>query len=100
MEELLTPEDLSSIEKAKQYLGSAEYDMANWDLDTNQILSLRFIPYRSIGKTGILLGIKLDKVLINTGKETVCNEKVTAAICDNRLSTKENYHVILHKELL
>lgn len=100
MEELLTPEDLSSIEKVKQYLDSTEYDAATWDVDTDQILNLRFIPYRSIGKSGMLLGIKLDKVLINTGKEIVCNEKVTAAICDNRLSTKEDYHVILHKELL
>jgi len=62
---------------------------------------LRFIPYRSVGRqNGILLGLVLDKVLVRQGKDAICNEKVTAAICDDVLSVCNDYHVILHKELL
>jgi stage II sporulation protein GA (sporulation sigma-E factor processing peptidase) len=100
MEELIPAEDLACIEMARQYINSHGQEGEAFELDTGQMLNLRFIPYRSIGKTGMLLGIKLDKVLIDTGKETISNEKVTAAICDNRLSAKDDYHVILHKELL
>ncbi len=97
---LLTPEFARDLEKAKQYLEGNELDTGSWNLGTESILRLRFIPYRSVGKSGMLLGIQLDKVLIGRGKETICNEKVTAAFCDNPLSSKEEYHVILHKELL
>jgi stage II sporulation protein GA (sporulation sigma-E factor processing peptidase) len=69
-------------------------------LCTNQI-KIRIIPYKSIGKQkGMLLGLVLDKVLVKQGKDTICNEKVTAAIYDDILSTGNEYHVILHKELL
>jgi stage II sporulation protein GA (sporulation sigma-E factor processing peptidase) len=100
MEGLLKPEFAKDLEEAKHYLEGNELDTSQWNIGTESILRLRFIPYRSVGKSGMLLGIKLDKVLIHTGKETICNEKVTAAFCDNRLSSKEEYHVILHKELL
>ncbi len=100
LKELLTEEVFTELEKAKEYMEGCESD---WELDFNKkhILRLRFIPYRSIGKSrGMMTGLLLDKVLIHTGKETICNEKVTAAICDNHLSTKEDYHVLLHKELI
>jgi stage II sporulation protein GA (sporulation sigma-E factor processing peptidase) len=100
MESLLKPEFAKELEEAKHYLEGNELDTSRWSIGTESILRLRFIPYRSVGKSGMLLGIKLDKVLIHTGKETICNEKVTAAFCDNRLSSKDEYHVILHKELL
>lgn len=100
MDQLLNPEFAKDLEEAKHYLEGNELDTSQWNIGTESILRLRFIPYRSVGKSGMLLGIKLDKVLIHTGKETICNEKVTAAFCDNRLSTKDEYHVILHKELL
>ena len=98
--ELLTPEQSKDIDMARHYLEGNEYDTSMWNMKEDIMLRLRFIPYRSIAKNGMLLGIKLDKVLIHTGKETICNEKVTAAFSENRLSTKEEYHVILHKELL
>lgn len=100
MEGLLTPELSKDLEVARQYLEGNDLDTSRWNIGSESIMRLRFIPYRSVGKSGMLLGIKLDKVLINTGKETICNEKVTAAFCDNRLSSKDEYHVILHKELL
>lgn len=98
--DLLTPDFAKDIETAKTYLEGNELDTGSWDMGADSLLRLRFIPYRSVGKSGMLLGVQLDKVLIRTGKETICNEKVTAAFCDNPLSSKEEYHVILHKELL
>ena len=98
MDELLTPEFQQDLEEAKRYVGGN--DTSQWNINADHVLRLRFVPYQSIGKTGMLVGLILDKVLIHTGKETICNEKVTAAICDRQFSPREDYHVILHKELL
>jgi stage II sporulation protein GA (sporulation sigma-E factor processing peptidase) len=100
MKELLTPEFIRDIEEAKSYLQGNNFDVDQWNIQREHIPRLRFIPYQSIGKKGVLLGINLDKVLIYTGKETICNEKVTAAISDHLLSVKRRYHVILHKGLI
>ncbi|MBH1941370.1 sigma-E processing peptidase SpoIIGA [Mobilitalea sibirica] len=100
MEDLLSSEFRKDIEDAKHYLEGDDYETNQWNMNAKHLLRLRFIPYQSVGKSGMMLGINLDKVLIHTGKETICNEKVIAAICDCHLSTKDNYHVILHKELL
>lgn len=98
MEKLLTPKIKQDMEVAKSYLKGKMDGMPLLDYD---LLRFSFIPYRSIGKTGMLLGIRLDKVMIHTEKESICNEKVTVAICDNPLTGgKEDYHIILHKELL
>lgn len=99
-EELLTSEFRKDMEAARNYLEGKETEPGLWESGLSEAIRFSFIPYRAVGKSGMLLGIKLDKVLIHTGKETICNEKVTAAICDNRLSAREDYHVILHKELL
>jgi stage II sporulation protein GA (sporulation sigma-E factor processing peptidase) len=101
LEQLLSTEFCKDLENAKHYLEENADGIMQLDMKEEHLLRLRFIPYQSIGKThGMMLGLLLDKVLINTGTQTVCNEKVTAAICDNHLSTKEDYHVILHKNLM
>lgn len=100
IKKLLTPEFYKDIEAAKNYMESKEVDKKQLDLENKHLLRLRFIPYQSVGKAGMMLGLVLDKVIINTGKESICHEKVTVAICDQCLSTKASYHVILHKELL
>ncbi|NLP34735.1 MAG: sigma-E processing peptidase SpoIIGA [Clostridiales bacterium] len=100
VKELLTPEFYKEFEKAKSYVEGNNFDMNGWNISEEHILRLRFIPYQSIGKSGVMIGINLDKVMINTGKETICNEKVTAAISDNILSSKNKYQVILHKGLM
>jgi len=62
---------------------------------------LQFIPYSSIGKIhGMMPGLLLDMIIIHIGKETICCDKVIAAISDQRQSPKGEYHVILHKELV
>jgi len=101
IKDLLPQKFCDEIEEAKHYLQGNDPNQAAFPIGSDNVLRLRFIPYQSIGmKKGMMLGLILDKVLIHTGKETICNEKVTAAICDNHLSTKDDYHVILHKELI
>ena len=100
IDELLTPNIKYDMEAAMSYLEGKSVDKP-WLRSDDQVLRFSFIPYRSIGKTGMLLGIRLDKVMIYTDRESICNERVTVAICNNRLTGgKEDYHVILHKELL
>lgn len=95
-EQLMTPEIKLYMEQVKNCLEGRKGE----ELQPDEGFYFSFIPYRSVGKSGMLLGIRLDKVMIHTGTETICNEKVTAAICDNLLSGNRDYHVILHKELL
>lgn len=100
IEKLLSTEFRKELEEAKNYVQRNDFDISKWNMESEHLLRLRFVPYRSVDKTGMMLGLILDKVLIHTGKETICNEKVIAAICENHLSTKDNYHVILHTGLL
>jgi stage II sporulation protein GA (sporulation sigma-E factor processing peptidase) len=99
--DLLPPKAYVELETTKKYVEGHEQGVNLPEFDRECMLHLRFIPYQSIGKSkGMMLGVILDKVLIHKGKETICNEKVTAAICDNHLSTKDDYHALLHKELI
>jgi stage II sporulation protein GA (sporulation sigma-E factor processing peptidase) len=107
IEELLSKEMLAEFENAKKYLtgiGSEEAMAASLEQseETKKILlRLRMIPYSSIGNAkGMMFGLMLDQLTVHTGKETVCCRRITAAIAENGLSPKEEYHVILHKELL
>jgi stage II sporulation protein GA (sporulation sigma-E factor processing peptidase) len=101
MEKLLSEEFYKDYENAKQYLLGNNLNKDQWNIGKEHELRFQFIPYQSIGKSqGMMLGLKLDKMIIHTGKETICNEKVIAAICENNLSTKDEYHVILHKGLM
>lgn len=99
-DELMNPDIKGEMGLAMDYL-AGKTDASLSLKDKGNIFRFSFIPYRSIGKTGMLLAIRLDKVMIHTENESICNERVTAAICDNRLTgNKEDYRVILHKELL
>ncbi len=107
IEELLTKEFLEEFENTKNYLsgiGMEEVMAASLDQSEDLkklLLRLRIIPYSSIGKAqGMMFGLMLDQLVIHTGKETMYCRKITAAISENSLSSKEEYHVILHKELL
>lgn len=101
LKELLPLEIYKELEEAKSCLLGINQDANMLAMSSENARRFRIIPYQSIGKArGIMPGLILDKVLIHTGKDTVCNEKVTAAICDNHLSAKDDYHVILHKELI
>ena len=99
---LLTPELCKELDHMKSYIEGKDTVPAAYPVLIEEYgITLKFIPYRSVGKEqGIMIGLVLDKILINQGKETICNRNITAAICDNRLSGTEEYHVILHKELI
>ncbi len=100
IQELLPKQLWEEIAAAKDYITGNDIGKG-YPMTDDNALHLRFIPYQSIGqRKGLMLGFMLDKVLIHTERETICNEKVIAAICDNHLSTKDEYHVILHKELI
>lgn len=100
IDELLKPKTKQDMEIALNYMKGKSDELPLQGI-SDRDFRFSFIPYRTIGKTGMLLGIRLDKVLIHTDKESICNERITAAICENCLTSgKEKYHVILHKELL
>lgn len=100
LEKLLTQGFLQELEEVKSYLHKDDFDVTKLNMTDEHLLRLKFIPYRTVDKNGLMLGLVLDQVLIHTGKETIHHEKVIAAICDNRLSGKDSYHVILHKGLV
>jgi stage II sporulation protein GA (sporulation sigma-E factor processing peptidase) len=101
IKDLLPQEAYNELELAKDCMSDTKPDLKQPVIYSENTLRLKYIPYQSIGRArGMMPGLTLDRVLIHTGKETICNEKVTAAICDNHLSTKDDYHVLLHKELI
>ncbi len=106
LKELLSNDSLDEFENTKHYLEGrrSESEMAATLEQSEEakklLLRLRMIPYSSIGNAqGMMFGLMLDHVLIHTGKECLCCSRVTAAISENQLSPKEEYHVILHREL-
>lgn len=107
VEELVSKEYLEEFENTKNYLsGKGMEEQVAASLEQSEtskrmMLRLRIIPYSSVGKAqGMMFGLMLDQLVIHTGKETIYCRKITAAISENSLSLKEEYHVILHKELL
>ncbi len=61
---------------------------------------IRVIPYRSVGKAeGLLMGLKLDELIIVNGEERISNRSVIAALSDVSLDGKRKYQALLHTEL-
>jgi len=57
---------------------------------------LRLIPFQSIGqKNGILLGIRADEVLVNTGKRCVAHYDLVVALYRDRLSADDSYRLLI-----
>lgn len=100
IKELISPEFYMYLEEAKSYLEVGKTDIGQWDINKEVFPKLRFIPYSSVGKRGVLLGMNIDKVMIYTGKDVICNEKVIVAISNNLISPNKKYQVILHKGLM
>lgn len=98
LEKLLTPNLRKEVWKVQKYLDGADQD--DYSMNSEYLHRLRFIPYQSIGKKGMLVGIILDKVIIHTEIGAIYNEKVIAAMSNTELSTRKDYHVILHHKLL
>lgn len=68
--------------------------------NTNNIMVF-MIPYKSVGKkNGLLPAIKIDKIEIIKGNEKICNENVFTAIWNDQFSTRNEYQIILHRDLM
>lgn len=64
-------------------------------------VKVKWIPYHAVGtEKGILPGIVFDEVNIHKEDVVVHNSNITVAIYQGKLTVDNNYHIILHKELL
>ena len=106
IEKLMSKEFLDEFDNMKNYLSDVGMEdevatsLEQSEIAKRMLLRLRIIPYSSIGKAqGVMFGLMLDQIVVHTGKETISCNRITAAISENSLSPKEEYHVILHKEL-
>lgn len=62
---------------------------------------LRLIPFQSIGqKNGILLGIRADEVLVNTGKKCIAHDNLVVALYRDRLSCDDSYRMLIPAAVL
>lgn len=62
---------------------------------------IKLVPYRSIGKdSGTLYGIVLDEIVVHINDEQHTYKEVIACLYKGVLSSKEDYQVILHEELI
>lgn len=61
----------------------------------------RMIPYHSIGKAnGILPGFRIDQIIICGKMEKVTLEAIMVGIYDGKMSSDNQYQMILHPKLL
>jgi stage II sporulation protein GA (sporulation sigma-E factor processing peptidase) len=62
---------------------------------------IRLIPFSSLGnQNGMLLGIKPEKVLIQDGNKTYCNNQVVVGIYYRRLCSHGTYQALVHPDML
>jgi len=62
---------------------------------------LRIIPFSSIGKkNGILVGIRADRILVNTGKEDIAHSNVVVGIYREKLSQDGSYQLLIPSEIV
>ena len=91
--------DMKKTEK-EAAAGLSKQDLQSY-FSYDIIRRLSFIPFRSIGSEGdIMPGIMLDGIIVNMGDELINCTKIVAAVSGQKLSSKEEYQVILNKELL
>lgn len=68
---------------------------------SNNSLNVFMIPFKSIGKkNGLLPAIKIDKLEIIKGNDTIYNENVLTGIWTGHLSKQGKYQLILHRDLM
>ncbi len=85
--------------------------MDSMDLDMDHMIEIlacsnfserfRLIPYCAIGKPGgLLLGFRPDKISICFRDNWIENRNIIIAIYNGRLSPDEQYHALIHPDLL
>ncbi|HZJ83368.1 MAG TPA: sigma-E processing peptidase SpoIIGA, partial [Clostridia bacterium] len=69
--------------------------------ETVLVERFRLIPFYAIDKPwGMLIGFKCDEVLIYKDKQWCENSNIIIAIYNDRLSRDEQYHALIHPEIL
>ncbi len=62
---------------------------------------VKIIPYRSLGKEdGTMCGVVLDELMVEVNEERHSHINVIACLYKGTLSSKKDYQVILHEELM
>jgi stage II sporulation protein GA (sporulation sigma-E factor processing peptidase) len=85
----------SKVKKTEVVLDDSIYE------DNYETINIMMIPYHSIGrKSGMLPAIVMKRVDIWNGEEKISSEKVYTAICRGKLSSKNEYQLILHKDVI
>lgn len=89
----LIPEDI---------LNNLEKIINGEDINLGEYISkVRIIPFTSLGKeNGILLGIKSDKILIDTEEKTVVAENVIVGIYNGVLGKNGKYQALIGLEMI
>lgn len=57
------------------------------------------IPYSSVGGNGLLEGIRVEEVELQKKEDSQCYQEVIIALSDKKLSSSNQYQIILHREL-
>ena len=66
------------------------------EIEDKYISRLRVLPFSSLGKqNGMLLGFKVEKVVIKLNEEEVTRNDVIIGIYDKKLSTNEKYECLI-----
>lgn len=69
------------------------------ELINNNMVSLRYIPYHSIGKSkGLMPVFTVDKLIIS--EKHICIENAVVGIADEFLTKKEDYQIILNYQII
>ncbi len=91
------PED---FQQAFDYTGD-EDDILDRLSESSWANRLRVIPFSSIGKkNGILVGIRADTILVNTGRKNVSHNNVVVGIYRDKLSRDGSYHLLIPSEIM
>lgn len=70
------------------------------NLEKNISNRICYIPFNSIGKSGVLMGFRADKMEIFCGKNTYVENKPIIAVSENRMSVKDKYKIIINPLLI
>lgn len=86
----------------KNILDNLERIISGENIDLGEYMSkVRVIPFSSLGKeNGILLGIKVDKILIDREDKIIVTDDVIVAIYNGTLNKTGKYQALIGLELL
>lgn len=81
--------------------GISENELINNLTGSRWAHRLRLIPFQSIGqKNGILLGIRADEVVVDTGKRCIAHYDLVVALYRDRLCADESYRMLIPSAVL